>query len=168
MINYRARISVGVVAATLLVVLSAIGSSGVSLGASAAVADIAGDARPAVAVVEAFTQALQRGDLRRVADLLDPSLIVFESGSAEISREEYLGHHAKEDVQFLAHVQVELLRRRANVVGDFAWVASESVIHLRRDGKPKALLTAETFVLRREAGEWRIVHIHWSSRLRPK
>ena len=61
------------------------------------------------------------------------------------------------------HVQ-QLLHRTAHANGDFAWVASESELHIQQDGKPVTVLSTETMVLRREASNWRIVHIHWSSR----
>jgi ketosteroid isomerase-like protein len=77
---------------------------------------------------------------------------------------EYLGGHAKGDAAFLKTAHQQLLRRSAHVSGDFAWVASESEFHLQKDGKPVTVLSTETMLLQRRAAEWKIVHIHWSSR----
>jgi ketosteroid isomerase-like protein/mono/diheme cytochrome c family protein len=121
------------------------------------------EAAAAVAVVEAFGAALAKGDLSTAKSLLDPDVLILESGGAEQSRAEYLAHHAGADAKFLRGAEVHPGRRRVRVEGDLAWVGSESEIHALADGKPLALLSTETMVLRRHEGAWRIVHIHWSS-----
>lgn len=96
--------------------------------------------------------------------LLDPGVLILESGGAERSREEYLSHHARSDAKFLAGSHSELKRRRARIDGDLAWVGSESELHAQHNGKPMTLLSTETMVLKHTADGWKIVHIHWSSR----
>lgn len=129
-----------------------------------ATVDMATGAQAAVRVVDAFTSALGREDLAEVERLLAPDVVVLESGGAERSRSEYLGHHAKADAKFLASARVELKHRIARVDGALAWVASESEVHAMRAGKPMIVLSAESMVLRETPQGWRIVHIHWSSR----
>jgi ketosteroid isomerase-like protein len=121
------------------------------------------DAAP-VAVVEQFGAALAKGDLATAESLLDPEVLILESGGAEQSRAEYMGHHAGADAKFLRDATVHPGRRRVHVEGDLAWVGSESELQAHSDGKPVTLLSTETMVLRRQQGAWRIVHIHWSSR----
>ena len=121
------------------------------------------DAAP-VAVVEQFGAALAKGDLAAAESLLDPQVLILESGGAEQSRAEYMGHHAGADAKFLRAATIHPGRRRVGVEGGLAWVGSESELHAREDGKPITLLSTETMVLRRHDGAWRIVHIHWSSR----
>jgi ketosteroid isomerase-like protein len=128
--------------------------------------DVAEGAAPAAAVVDRFFAALSAGDLAKVAAELDPNAIVLEGGGGEYSAAEYLEHHGKEDAAFLKDVRHALVRRSARTVGDLAWVASESELHAERDGKPVTIASAETMVLRRVDGGWKIVHIHWSSRSR--
>jgi ketosteroid isomerase-like protein len=123
-------------------------------------------AKDAVAAVDRFTAALSGGDLTKVGAELDPKVLIFESGSAERSAAEYLGGHAKEDAAFLKTAHQQLKRRSAHVSGDFAWVASESELHLQKDGKSVTVLSTETMLLQRRASGWKIVHIHWSSRKR--
>lgn len=127
-------------------------------------ADVPEAAAPAVAVVERFGKALAAADFKTVESLLDADVLILESGGAERSRAEYLGHHAISDAQFLKGAHSQLKRRRAWVEGDLAWVGSESELHASKDGKPLTLLSTETMVLRRTPEGWRIVHIHWSSR----
>lgn len=132
--------------------------------ATATQADVPEAAAPAVAVVERFGKALAAADFKTVESLLDADVLILESGGAERSRAEYLGHHAISDAQFLKGAHSQLKRRRARVEGDLAWVGSESELHASKDGKPLTLLSTETMVLRRTPEGWRIVHIHWSSR----
>jgi ketosteroid isomerase-like protein len=126
--------------------------------------DVPADAQAAVAVVDGFSKALAGTDFKTVETALDPAVIILESGGAERSREEYLGHHAFADAAFLGGAHVALKRRTARVDGDTAWVASENELHATEDGKPMTLLSTETMVLHKTADGWRIVHIHWSSR----
>lgn len=138
--------------------------------AGAARADRAGpipeEAREAVATVDRFLAALAAGELERAAAELDPELVVLESGNAELSAEQYLSLHAKQDAEFLKSVTVETGYRRARASGDLAWVASLTEIHGEREGAPVTIDGAESMVLKRGPSGWRIVHIHWSSQLR--
>ena len=131
---------------------------------TAPVQDVPAEASAAVAVAERFGAALAAGDLATVESLLDRDVLILESGGAERSREEYLGHHAKSDAQFLKGTHSQLTRRRARVEGDLVWIGSESELHASRDGKPLTLLSTETMLVRNTADGWKIVHIHWSSR----
>ena len=126
--------------------------------------DVPAAAKPAVAVVERFGKALAAADLKTVESLLDEDVLILETGGAERSRQEYLGHHAISDAQFLEGTHSQLQQRRARIAGDMAWVGSESELHATKDGKPMTLLSTETMVLKKTGADWRIVHIHWSSR----
>lgn len=126
--------------------------------------EIPAGANAAVSVVDRFGKALAAGDFKTVEQLLAADVLILETGGAERSRAEYLGHHAISDAQFLKGAHSELKRRRARVDGALAWIGSESELHATRDGKPLTLLSTETVVLKKVGGDWRIVHIHWSSR----
>lgn len=128
--------------------------------------DVPDQARAAVATVDRFVAALTAGDLERAGAELDPDLIVLESGGGEYSAAEYLGDHARHDAEFLKSAQLKLLRRTARTGGDMAWIASESELRSEQDGKPIVLDSTETMVLRSTRERWKIVHIHWSSRVR--
>lgn len=117
-----------------------------------------------VAVVDRFGAALKAADMASVSRLLDERVLILESGGAERSREEYLGHHAIADAAFLGGAMVSTVRRHGEVTGDTAWVGSESEITSGQGADAKTLLSSETMILKRRAGAWTIVHIHWSSR----
>lgn len=135
--------------------------------ATAADLDVPSEAQPAVDVVDAFGEALAAADFEQVEAMLDPNVIVLEGGGVESSRSEYLGHHARSDAKFLSGAETTLLQRRARIADGTAWVASESEIHARNDGKPQVLLSTETMVLSDTPSGWKIVHIHWSSQPSP-
>ncbi|MEO8849289.1 MAG: nuclear transport factor 2 family protein [Casimicrobiaceae bacterium] len=132
--------------------------------AAASAMQIDAAAQPAVTVVDQFSAALKAGDLVRAKDLLANDVLILESGGAEHSREEYLGGHAVQDAAFLKDARITLKQRTARSDGNLAWVGTESDLHATNKGKSLTLLSTETMVLRRDAGVWRIVHIHWSSR----
>lgn len=115
-------------------------------------------------VVEQFGAALKAGNLDLAGELLAEDVLILESGGAETSRQEYLGGHAKHDAEFLKDVRLEVKRRTARVDGGFGWVGTESELGATKDGKPLTLLSTETMVLKKTGSDWRIVHIHWSSR----
>ena len=121
------------------------------------------EAKPVLAVVDEFSSALKAGDLKRAAALLSEDVLILESGSAERSREEYLGHHAAEDAAFLKNARIDIKRRTVHVDGSIAWVGTESELRTTRAGAPLTLLSTETTVLARTEGVWRVVHLHWSS-----
>lgn len=135
--------------------------------APAWVQDIDPAAKEAVAVVEAFSAAIQGVRIDEASGLLDPSVLVLESGGSERNRDQYLAEHAQADAEYMKDARQELRYRQARVVGDIAWVGSESVISRDKDGKPSSSLSTESMVLRKTAQGWKIVHIHWSSRPAP-
>lgn len=121
-------------------------------------------AQAAVETVDRFSAALKAGDLKAVESLLDPEVLILESGGAERSRQEYLSHHASSDAKFLKDAHVQLLHRTAKRSGDLVWVGSESEIHYQKAGKPATVLSTETMILKEVGEHWKIIHIHWSSR----
>jgi len=116
------------------------------------------------AVVDRFSTALKAADFDTVRSLLDERVLILESGGAERSREEYLGHHAIADATFLSGADIKVTQRYGATQGDTAWLGTESEITPADGSDAKPLLSTETMVLQRRGGDWRIVHIHWSSR----
>ena len=131
--------------------------------AKGATAALSAGASDAAAVVDRFQQFLAKGNTNAAAELLDPAVLIFESGSAERSREEYASHHLKEDAAFMKTATANQLSRTGDVSGDIAFIATES--SLKSSGaKPVDLVTTETMVLKRTSEGWRVAHVHWSSR----
>lgn len=115
--------------------------------------------------VEAFHQALERGDSSAALALLDPSATILESGGSE-SVAEYRSHHLPADIEFARAIREARGSIRVTVRGDVAWASSTSSTRGEFKGRPVNSAGAELMVLTRAAGGWRIAAIHWSSRRR--
>lgn len=118
-------------------------------------------ANAAVDVADAFADALDSGDLDTVKSLLAEDVIVLESGGVEASRNEYFAHHAAADAKYLADATQTITRRVAKADGATVWIATESTLAKPNQSPSK---NTETLVLAKRKGDWKIVHIHWSSR----
>lgn len=117
-----------------------------------------------VAAAKALHEAMSAGDAARVQSLLDPRVIIMEGGSVERSLKEYASHHLPADLKFLKGLTYRLERQTGGSSGDLAWVAGEAVLTGTSEGKPVDLISTETLVLQKFSGNWRVTHIHWSSR----
>lgn len=117
-----------------------------------------------VDTAKAFHEAMSSADASKVKTLLDPKVLVLESGGAERSWAEYAAHHLKADMDFLKTVTYKLQRQTGDTVGDLAWVASEARMTGTSKDKPVDIQSMETLVLKRAAAGWKVVHVHWSSR----
>ena len=120
----------------------------------------------AAAVVDRFHAALEAGDGKAAMLLLADEALVFESGHVEEGKAEYQEMHLDGDMAFLRGVKDRTVRRTGRAAGDLAWIATQGLTSGTYDGKPVDRASTETMVLRRIAGQWRIVHIHWSSAAR--
>ncbi|WP_293678850.1 nuclear transport factor 2 family protein [uncultured Phenylobacterium sp.] len=118
----------------------------------------------AAKVIDDFHAALASGDTTAAASLLTDAAIIYEAGGVERSKAEYVKAHLPGDAAFAKAVGQDLVRRNGGTAGDMAWVASEGRTKGKFKGRDVDRLTTETMILRRVAGTWRIVHIHWSSR----
>ena len=119
--------------------------------------------REAAAVVDAFHAALGRGETAAAAALLDPYVLIYESGRAERSKAEYAAHHLPADANFAKAIRRSVTRRSGRVDGSLAWITTEATTKGRYKDKVIGSVGMETMVLKRTDQTWRIVHIHWSS-----
>ena len=113
--------------------------------------------------VRSFHEALASGDRDRVLALLDPGVVIFEQGGAEMSREDYASQHLDEDIEFSRSTSQKVIDQRAHAEGKSAWVLTISETTGSFHGKDVSSRNAETMVLEKTSQGWRIAHIHWSS-----
>ncbi len=119
-----------------------------------------------VDAVQAFHEALASGDKQAVLAYLDPEVLVFESGGAELSRDEYSSHHLGADMEFSAATTRTVVDQRHEELGETAWVLTRSETAGTFRSREVDARGVETVLLRQTEDGWRIVHIHWSSRSR--
>ncbi len=120
-------------------------------------------ARAAAATVDRFHAALSKGDGTAALALLGDDALIYESGDAELSKAEYRSAHLAADMEYSRAATEVTTARSGHASGTFAWIASQGRTNGSFRGKPVDRKTTETMVLRRIAGQWRIVHVHWSS-----
>ena len=130
---------------------------------SSPVAASASVPRDAAAAVDAFHAALGRGATAAAAELLDPNVLIYESGRAERSKAEYAAHHLPADALFAKAVRRSVTRRSGRGDGNIAWITTEATAKGQYRDKDIDSVGMETMVLKRTGRAWRIVHIHWSS-----
>ena len=114
-------------------------------------------------VADAFGEALKAGDEAALRALFAPGAVIAEGGGAERSFEEYAGHHMSNDMAYAAAVSFDLKDRNILENGDIATVISQSEINGAYRSEPVHRQAMETMVLKRDAGVWKIHHVHWSS-----
>ena len=119
-------------------------------------------------VVDAFHAALRTGDGETALSLLAKDVVIFEGGSAEMTRAEYGSHHLEADMAFSAATEREVTEKLVRLRGESAIVLSRTVTKgtfrdhtINHEG-------SETMVLVGGVEGWKISHIHWSSRKRPE
>lgn len=142
--------------------LALVGLSETPLAVAKTAEDVAALQSP-VATVDRFHAALTEGKVEAALKLLSDDVLIYESGRAERSKAEYASHHLKADAEFAGATQRKLVKRASWVGTDTAWVTTETETTGTFKGRALALTGTETMILRRTAGVWKIVHIHWSS-----
>jgi hypothetical protein len=119
--------------------------------------------RTAPATADAFNDAIARGDSEAARALLIPGVLIYESGGAETSADEYARHHLPSDIEFMAGMVIKRLSRNSGGDQRTSWVATKSRMRGLYKGKAVDLDSTETLVLTLTSAGWRIAHIHWSS-----
>lgn len=115
-------------------------------------------------VVAAFNAALAAGDQAKATELLSPDITIYESGYVERSRAEYAGHHLPEDIAFAKSATRNVLQHSERITGNLAVIWEETETKAKSKGKDLHLMGTETTLLQKIDDNWRIVHVHWSSR----
>ena len=118
-------------------------------------------------IVTSFHAAVTAGDTNKALALLSPTVVIYESGHVERSREEYANHHLVSDMAFSKGVARKVLKHSERIDGNMAMVLEETETTGASKGKPVHSFGVETAVLEKKGDGWVIVHVHWSSR-KPK
>ena len=123
------------------------------------------DSADAVAALQRFHAALEKGDSAAALALLTPDVTILESGAIE-TLAEYRSHHIAADIEYAKAVPSQRTVKTVNVAGGVAWVASTSITQGQNGGRAVNSAGAELIVLKKVGADWMISAIHWSSRRR--
>lgn len=156
-------IGLGALLLRLVITLLAVASFNATANTGGMGSPPRGGPRTAVATVDAFVDAIARGDGAAAHALLMPGVLIFESGEAEMSADEYARHHLPADIKFMAGMNIEQLSRGSGGDQSTSWVATRLRMRGHHRGKAVDLESTETVVLTLTGEGWRIAHIHWSS-----
>ena len=115
-------------------------------------------------VNRAFGVALASGDSAKVLALLHPDVVIFEGGWESL--EDYRKGHLRADIRASQALKQETLRDVITISGDLALVTREYSSAGTMGERTVDSIGVETMVLVRAGSDWKIKHIHWSSRPR--
>jgi ketosteroid isomerase-like protein len=118
----------------------------------------------ATKVVDGFHAALKKGDRTAVLALLDDNVEVFEQGSVEHSKAEYVAKHLDADMALSAATKRTRTSHGGAMLGNLAYFTSQSTLTGTYKGQAVNSISIETVVLHKAPSGWKILHIHWSSR----
>ncbi|MGQ0701207.1 MAG: nuclear transport factor 2 family protein [Panacagrimonas sp.] len=113
--------------------------------------------------LDVFHQALRENQSDTVLVVLAVDAVIYEQGFAETSRDEWVRNQLGPAIAFARDSERRVLRRASGESGDMAWVISSTQTKIKVVDRPLILEGAETAILRREGGGWKIVHLHWSA-----
>ena len=123
-----------------------------------------------IGIADAYLEAMENSNLDRAEALFADESSVFESGGVEGTWQHYREHHIGAELEEIASFTIAKGDASAeeSADGGMAFVAwpIEYDIELK-DGRMIESKGTVTFVLIREDGEYRIRHLHWSSRRKP-
>ena len=118
---------------------------------------------PASLVATQLADAISIGDINSLRSVVAPDVLIFESGGMESSLVEYEGHHMPADMAFMKAMQREVTSQQVLDLGESATVVTRSRIYGMYNDQNVDLKSTETLVMRKVDGQWKIIHIHWSS-----
>lgn len=110
-----------------------------------------------------FHNALENGDAKRVRELLDDDILIFEGGGVERSADQYSSHHMISDMAFLKAIDIKTLEQQIKINGDSAVAMSRSKMKGNYKDKEIDIESMETMVMNKKNGQWKITHLHWSN-----
>ena len=125
---------------------------------------IADSSHPASQVAVDLATAIKSGDVDQLKSMMASDVLIFESGNVESSLAEYESHHMQSDIAFMSSMNNTVISRQVIDAGDMATVVSRSRIQGAYKEEQIDITNTETLVLKQIDGQWKIVHIHWSSR----
>lgn len=130
---------------------------------------------PAAPVVDAgvmkvlarYRAAFEARSTEKLGEVMDPAVLVLEGTGKDVGwaayRDDHIGPEMK-DWESLAYADTVVVD--SQTTGDSAWAVTQATVTIVSAGKPMTLDVAETFVLSRSEGVWRIRHLHWSGKRR--
>ena len=121
------------------------------------------------ATLAAYRDALQALDVSAAGRLFTADAQIVESGKVEGTWNEYLAHHLGPELGEFSSFTFDDYKANVRRLGDHAWGVETYTYRIVLKDRPEPVerQAVATTVLRREAGAWKILHQHVSSRRPP-
>jgi ketosteroid isomerase-like protein len=120
-----------------------------------------------VKVLERYRAAFEARSTDKLGEVMDPEVLVLEGTGKDVGwaayRDNHIGPEMKE-WESLTYSDAAVVGSETR--GDSAWAVTQATVTIVSAGKPLTLDVAETFVLSKRDGAWRIRHLHWSGKRR--
>jgi ketosteroid isomerase-like protein len=117
------------------------------------------------AVLAAYRAALTARDTEAMASLFAEDSAIFESGKAEGNFANYLEHHLRPELAEFASFSIGEPKVAVTTMGDMAFASETYTYRIElTDGRVVDREGVATSVLMHDAGGWKIVQYHSSSR----
>ncbi|MGH7696713.1 MAG: nuclear transport factor 2 family protein [Gemmatimonadaceae bacterium] len=114
------------------------------------------------AAVARYNRAFVEKDLPALKALLAPDIVLYEHSVRNIGLDDVWEHHLKPEVEAFQQMKAKFTDERVWVAGDVALVTRQYSIQAVMNGRPIDARGNETMGWIRRAGEWQVVHIHYS------
>lgn len=120
---------------------------------------------PVTAVVRAYHAAMEARSVEKLAAVFDPELFLFEGTHQNSGWADYRDNHIGPEMREWSEFKVVETRVADGVAAaDIAYVSTLSTYRIVSGGKPVRIAAAESFVLVRRDGGWKIRHLHYSGK----
>ncbi|MBI5594955.1 MAG: nuclear transport factor 2 family protein [Elusimicrobia bacterium] len=123
---------------------------------------------PGVAkTLAAYRAAFEARSTEKLADVVDPELLVLEGTGKNVGWADYRDNHIGPEMkEWESLTYGDPVVVDAEAKGELAWAVTQATVTIVSGGKPLTLDVSETFVLGKKSGVWRIRHLHWSGKRR--
>ncbi len=123
---------------------------------------------PVLAVILEYDAALEARSVERLAELVEADLLILEGVHKNVGWPDYRDNHIGPEMKEWKALKIEAPSiHDVELSGDLAFAVQEAVYTITTADKTTVMRAAETFVLRRSNGAWKIRHVHFSAKAEP-
>lgn len=128
-------------------------------------------AKPEDAVLKVLAQyraAMEARSVEKLARVMDPDVLVLEGIHMNVGWADYRDNHIGPEMkEWMAFRVADPKVIETLVAGDLAYAVQKATLTIVLADKTVTVDAAETFLLRKGPGGWKIKHIHFSGKSRP-
>lgn len=125
------------------------------------------DVKAITAVFAEYDRAFNAKDLERLAAFYHPEVTVYEGGGINPGWADYRDRHLGPELKAFNNLKFEHIKIVVRMIGpDAAYVTGEYLLDATMEAREVKSGGLATYVMIRDAGQWKIRHSHTSSKRR--